>query len=130
MDLIKAHGRTLVSVLLEIYLMSLTSMFTPTDIERPTGQRLASQYKAIERKELDRSHYPCTLDPTSVFIHDLAYHQSILGNEDNFANQTTCSVFDVNGNGVGLLKPEVHDVELRYYIQARASPCFNSAHID
>lgn len=93
-------------------------MSAPTDIEKPTGQRLASQYKVIERKELERSQYPCTLNSSSASIHDLAYHQSILGNEDNFAEQTTCSIFDVNGDGVGFLKPEVHDDELRCYIQA------------
>lgn len=99
-------------------------MSVPADIERPTGLRLASQYKAIERKELERSHYPCTLSPLSTSIHDLVYHQSILGNEDNFAEQTTCSIFHVDGNGTGSLKPEVHDAELRYYIQ---SPMLHNA---
>ena len=93
-------------------------MAAHVDIERPTGQRLASQYKAIERKELEISHYPCTLTSSSASIHDLAYHQSILDNQDNFAKQTTCSIFDVNEYGLGFLKSEVCEDELRSYIHA------------
>lgn len=100
------------------------------DLEGPIRQRLASQYKTMERRELYKSHYPCTLNSSSASIHDLAYHESILGNEDNFAEQITCSIFNVNGNGVGFLKPDVHTDELRYYIQTPANPCSNSDRID
>lgn len=93
-------------------------MSAPADIERPTGLRLASQYKAIEKKGLEIPHYPRTLNPSSTSIHDLAYRQSILGNEDNLAEQTTSSIFH-------LMKPEAHDDELRYYIEARAKPSLN-----
>ena len=93
-------------------------MSASANVERPARNRLASQYKAIERKELERSLYPCTLNPSAASIHDLAYHQSILRNEDNFAEQTTCSIFDLSANGVGSWKPGVHDDELRCYIQA------------
>ena len=93
-------------------------MSASANVERPARNCLASKYKAIERKELERTLYPCTLDPSFASIHDLSYHQSILRNEDNFAEQTTCSIFDVSADGVGSWKPEVYDEELRCYIQA------------
>ena len=86
------------------------------EVIRPTGHRLANQYKAVDRKVLDRDQYPYTLPSRPSPTHDLVYYQNILDNEHNFSEQTNCDVFNVNVDGSSSLRYNLQDNELRDYI--------------
>ena len=93
---------------------------SPEEIVRPTKQRLASEYKDVERAPLNREAYPCTSSFTDLPTHDLAYCQSILNNANNFAEETTCDVLEVDDDGRISSTANLHDERLRLYMDVRA----------
>ena len=74
------------------------------EVVRPTGHRLANQYKAVDRKAVDRDHCPYTLPSIRSPTHDLVYYQNVLGNEHKFSEQTNCSIFNVNMGWIQLVE--------------------------
>lgn len=84
------------------------------DVAKPSGLRLASQYKAAERRALVRDQYPVTLPTTSTF--DFAYCQALLSNASNFAEQTICDIFDLSPDGKGDVRIVLGDKEFQEYI--------------
>ena len=97
---------------------------SPDEIVRPTKQRLASEYKDVARAPLNKEAYPCTSSITDLPTHDLAYCQSILNNANNFAEETTCDVFEVDGDGRSYSTPNLRDEQLRLYMDVRAVVIF------
>ncbi|KAL8660882.1 MAG: hypothetical protein Q9202_006114 [Teloschistes flavicans] len=85
------------------------------EVIRPTKQRLASEYQDVPRAILNRDQYPCTLPAASRSTHDLAYYQSILNHEYNFAPRTVCDVFEVGLDGKGNGITRLYDDELQDY---------------
>lgn len=89
-------------------------------IIKPTKQRLASEYKDVERAVLDRGIYPCTLTSLNPPTHDLAYSQSILSNGANFAERTLCDILDVRAGNKVSKRSNVNDEDLRSYLKVKA----------
>lgn len=87
-------------------------------IIKPTKQRLASEYKDVERAVLDRGIYPCTLTSLNPPTHDLAYSQSILSNGANFAERTLCDILDVRAGNKVSKRSNVNDEDLRSYLKS------------
>lgn len=87
------------------------------EVIRPTKQRLASEYQDVPRALLNRDQYPSTLPAASRSTHDLAYFQSILNHEHNFASRTICDVFEVGLDGKPSGLTRLHDDVLQNYIK-------------
>lgn len=90
------------------------------NIIKPTKQRLASEYKDVERTVLARDQYPCTLSSLDPPTHDLAYCQSVLSNGANFADRTVCDILDVKAGGKASKRSDVHEEELRTYLKVKS----------
>ncbi|KAK6511787.1 hypothetical protein TWF481_000693 [Arthrobotrys musiformis] len=85
---------------------------TPSDSQapqaRPPPTRLARNYVAVERRDLDFSQYPNNVESLVPKLHDVQYSQGILRNEKNFSFRTTCEIFQFSC-GQGTLLHEVDD---------------------
>jgi len=79
----------------------------PNEVVKPSGLRLASQYKPVERHALVRDQYPATLPFRST--QDLVYCQAILSNGNNFAERTNCDVFELGADGIGDMRTDLGD---------------------
>ncbi|KAF3928202.1 hypothetical protein AA313_de0206485 [Arthrobotrys entomopaga] len=82
---------------------------------RPPPTRLARNYVAVERKDLDFDEYPSNVGSLVPKIHDAQYSQGILRNERNFSARTNCDVFQYV-RGQGTLVKDVDDDGIELYL--------------
>lgn len=66
---------------------------------------------------LDQASFPCTATHASFAINDLGYQQQILSNHDNFAENTSCDIFEIQRDGKGQWMEGVGDAGLHTYLE-------------
>jgi hypothetical protein len=93
------------------------------DNEKPKEFREMSDAKGsidpgVTRKPLlDQTSLPCTATHASFAINDLGYQQHILSNDDNFAESTSCDIFEIRKNGRGQWMRDLGDAGLQAYLK-------------
>ena len=91
-----------------------------------TVPRLARSYQAVTKVPFDSSIYPAQVNSIAPSIHDLRLCQGLLANEQNFALQTSCDLFELHKDGAGSWRYRLNDAQLVDYVKGqenhRASP--------
>ncbi|KAK6335172.1 hypothetical protein TWF718_010609 [Orbilia javanica] len=118
---------------LQLTQLSVTSSNPQTVQARPPPTRLARNYVAVERRDLDFSQYPNNIDSLVPKIHDVQYSQGILRNEKNFSFGTTCEIFQF-AYGQGTLLQGVDDKGVQEFLfeatkRARTLPVEPETHV-
>lgn len=88
----------------------------------PFIPRLASSFKNVERQDINPSQYPTAGQDSFVpSLIDISYIQGILANVDNFAQNSSCEIFELRSSSsemaAGHWLKVVDDADVQRFLQ-------------
>ncbi|KAI6777399.1 hypothetical protein HG530_001344 [Fusarium avenaceum] len=98
----------------------------------PFIPRLASSFKDVERQEIDPSQYPTAGQDSFVpSLIDISYIQGVLANAENFAQNSSCEIFELRSSlsdmAVGHWLKVVDDADVQRFLQTTLTNTENGA---